>query len=141
MPPWNAVWDLLLYAILPAFLTAAIVTGAIAFIGGVRQARTGAALGLIAGVALGFWLKNILPLVPGDSAWNRLPWAALIALAAGRVAYVVDGQSPDIWIFRLVSSTVIAFWLVPDMVRADFVVERIGPWQLAENMRFGWIVP
>src|SRR5262245_24283859 len=119
MPPWDAVWDLLRNAILPAFLAAAIVTGAVAFIGGAKQARTGAALGLIAGVALGFWLKHTLPLVPGDSTWNRLPWAALIALAVGRFAHLADSQSADGWILRAVASFGIAWWVVPENVRAD----------------------
>lgn len=129
MPPWDAVWDLLRTAIVPSFAAAAIVAAAVERIGGPKQARSGAALGLIAGVALGFYWRNILPFVPGDSAWNRLPWAALIALCVGCVAHRTD----DGWFPRGAASFGIAFWVIPDDVRADV------PWLVVAYAALMWM--
>jgi hypothetical protein len=133
MPPLDAVWDLLCYAILPAFATAAIVTAAIERIGGPKQARTGAALGLIAGVALGFWWRSTLPFVPGDSTWNRLAWAALIALCVDRVAHLTDDGN----LLRGAASFGIAWWVIPENVRTEI------PWltlAFAAAMWLNWML-
>jgi hypothetical protein len=133
MPPLNAVWDLLCYAILPAFATAAIVTAAVERIGGPKQAPTGAALGLIAGVALGFWLRSTLPFVPGDSTWNRLPWAALIALCVDRVSHLTDDGN----LFRGAASFGLAWWVIPENVRTEI------PWltiAFAAVMWLNWML-
>lgn len=118
MPPIEHIFDMLLKTILPAFAVAAVVTAAVERIGGSRQARTGAALGLVAGVALGFWIRNdILPLASGNSAsWNRLPWACLIAICVGRVAQLSDTQRSDGWLLRGAASIGIAWWVIPDHI-------------------------
>src|SRR5262249_32885835 len=85
MPPLELVVDVLLYAVLPAFLAAAALAAAVTWLGGAKLAPAAAALGLAGGVALGSWLREALTLAPGASAWNHLPWAALAALAIGLV--------------------------------------------------------
>jgi hypothetical protein len=128
MPPWDVVWDLLRHAIVPAFAVAAMVAAAVDRIGGPKQARTGAALGLIAGVALGFYWSNTLPFINGNSEWNRLPWAALIALCVGRAAHAAD----DRWFLQGAASFGLAWWVIPERIHADL------PWLVVALAALIW---
>ncbi len=121
MPPIKDLLDVLLGAVLPALAVAAMVMAAVERLGDAKQAPAGAILGLIAGVALGWWLRNVLPFVPGDSAWNRLPWAGLIAFAIGRVAYLADVHSSDGWLLRGLTALGLAWWVVPEQARHELV--------------------
>src|ERR1700722_9524617 len=102
MPPKEHIYEALLWTVLPALATAAIVMALLTLRGGPKQAPAGAALGLLAGAVIGFWLRSdLLPLdAPGESAWNRLPWAVLAALCMGRVACMPELPIVDGWLLR-----------------------------------------
>lgn len=122
MPPIHLLLDVIFIAILPALITAALVTTAVIWLGDVKQAPAGAALGLLAGAALGVWLRGVYPLTPpADIAWNRLPWAALIALCVGRVAYLADVHHHDGWLLRGAAALGIAWWVIPESNRDEIV--------------------
>lgn len=114
MPPLKDLLEVLLGTVLPALAAAALVMAAVERLGDARQASSGAALGLVAGVAVGLWLRGVVPLTPpAELAWNRLPWAAGLALCVGRVARLLDSHAGDGWLLRAGASGAIAWWVVP----------------------------
>jgi hypothetical protein len=119
MPPPDLVLDALLYAVLPAALVAAVLTAAAAWLGGAKFAPAGAALGLAGGVLLGGWLRDTLTLEAGTSAWNRLPWAALAALAVGLAARWPRLPRLAGWPLRALAAVAAAWWVVPPEVRSE----------------------
>ena len=141
MPTFDQLRDLLLpmvlYMMLPALVGSALIMAALSWIGGAKQAAAGAALALIVGAGLGLWLRaaipddspgaalaalnNALTLIPGESSWNRLPWAVLAALCVGRLAYLADVHSSDGWLLRGGASVAIAWWVLPEDARTEFV--------------------
>src|SRR5436853_7041095 len=119
MPPLHLILDLVLGAILPAFGVSVVVTAAVIGLLGTRHVPVAAALGLSAGAALGLWLREALTLVPGDSPWNRLPWAALAALWVGRVARLPDLQPSAGWFLRAAAAVGIAWMVIPAETRQE----------------------
>jgi hypothetical protein len=117
MPPFALLLDVLLYAVLPSLVVAAAVTALAARFGGAGEGA--AALGLASGVLLGCWLRGALPLVPGDSPWNRLPWAALGALCAGRLACLPSLRATDAFILRAAATAASAWWIIPPESQAQ----------------------
>jgi hypothetical protein len=144
LPPTDMLLDVLRYAVLPALVTAAAVTAIVERFGGAKQAPAGAALGLVAGVVLGLWLRtasfNGWPMAPGqsmasaaatwlgaaltalsgDSAWNRLPWAALGVLCVGRIARLPDLPPIDGWLLRAAASVTAAWLVIPGPAQEEF---------------------
>ena len=138
--PWSAIAPMALYMMLPALMAAALVMAAMARFGAPKQAPAGAALGLMVGAFLGLWLRDsasfvvagspavllsalpdVLILNPGDSNWNRLPWAILASLCVGRLAYLADVHSSDGWLLRGGAAVGIAWWIIPDSSRQEEV--------------------
>src|SRR5438309_6594648 len=123
MPPFHLMLDLgldiLLYAVLPAMCLAGAVMAMVVLLGGNKQATLAAALGMAAGAALGLWLREGLTLSPGDSTWNRLPWAALGALWIGRVARLPDLQPSAGWFLRAGAAIGIAWLIIPAETRKE----------------------
>jgi hypothetical protein len=135
LPPREMMVDALLYAVLPALLSAAAILAAIERWLGAKQASAAAAVGLVVGVVLGISirrasfdglhlgpeqslasalaisLRRALTLFLGDSTWNRLPWAALGLMCVGRVARLPDLRPIDGWLLRG-AATLTAAWLV-----------------------------
>jgi hypothetical protein len=109
----------------------------IEWLGGAKQRSAGAALAVIAGAGLGWWLNGVLTVAGPDSSWNRLPWAALIALVIGRVANLADVQFSDGWLVRAAVSAAVAWWVVPEADSAEL------PWlipALATTIWLLWIL-
>ena len=143
MPPWDMTRDVLVYAALPALLTAAVVMALSVRFGRVKQSPAGAAFGFAAGVVLGLWIRSAsfdewhvgpedtfasalavwlqtgLNLARGDSAWNRLPWAALGVLCVGRVARLPDLPLIDAWLLRAAASVTAAWLVIPAKLQDD----------------------
>lgn len=149
MPPLSEallrqLWDMLLYAQLPALGMAAAVMAAVVLLCGTKQAPLAAALGLTAGAALGLCLRDAvrltgsdipwseLPsallglclreapaLVSGDSSWNYLPWTALAALWVGRMLRLLDVQPIVDWSLRAALALVIAWVVIPLNTRRE----------------------
>jgi hypothetical protein len=138
--PWSLILPAVCYMMLPALVTAAAVMALVAWLGGAKQAHAGAAAGLMAGVLAGLCVRdtaplfsggswddiltsatNVLALVPGESWWNRLPWAVLAALCIGRVAYLVDVHSGDGWLLRAGVAVATAWSVIPQEVRDKYL--------------------
>src|SRR5438874_13443523 len=115
MPPLDEVLAML-WGIVPALVSAAIVMAAVEWIGGSKQGPAASGLAMFVGVILGLWMLSAAPLLSksdpwpsfaalhaaltatgGESAWNRLPWAVLAALCAERIARNVDTHTSDGW--------------------------------------------
>jgi hypothetical protein len=141
MPPLSLIVEVLRYAVFPALAVAAVVMAAVVLLCGPKQAPLGAALGLSAAVALGLWLREALTLVPGDSAWNRLPWAALAALWVGRVARLPDMQPAPGWLLRAGTAGLIALVVIPAGLRQEidwlmpaFAAVVFAEWAILERL-------
>src|SRR5438874_2689623 len=117
LPPLKLLLDVLLFAVLPALFLAAGVTLAVAQLAGEKHRPFGAALGLAAGAALGFWLRAELTLGPVDPAWNRLPCAALAGLWLARSIRLAD--LPEGWLLRAALATGSAWLIIPATTRAE----------------------
>jgi hypothetical protein len=133
------VVDMMLKAVLPAALVAAVLMAAVTFLAGVKLAPLGAALGVAGGFFAGTWLRGALPLAPGDSAWNGLPWAALAALAGGLVVRLPRLPPPAGWLLRAATAAGAAWWSVPaelwketPWLPAAFAVTILIEWVLLE---------
>src|SRR6266540_4661666 len=83
MPPLDMTVDALLYAVAPALVAAAALFALFEWLGGPKGVPLGATLGLSVGMAWALWLRGALTLMSGESAWNRLPWAAAALLGIG----------------------------------------------------------
>jgi hypothetical protein len=134
LPPNAIIVEALFTLILPAFVLAALALALIEWFAGAKQAPAAAALGVIFAYALGptlghwgydgikdpleYWFSNTLILMPGDSPWNRLPWAALAALCVGRLTRGADAPAADVWLIRGAVSFAIAWWVMPEHVHA-----------------------
>lgn len=160
MPPREMIVEALLSLILPAFVLAALTLVSISWLGGAKQAPAGAALGVVLAVMLGPtvghwlhaalglagdgvenhfepWFSSTLTLMPGDSPWNRLPWAALAALCLGRLKYDAKPRAADAWFVRGAASFAIAWWVLPEHTHA------IGVWvapAFASAILLNWIL-
>ena len=121
MPPPELMIDALLYVIVPALVLAAIVMAAVTLVAGAQNAPAAAALGLAAGAGLALWLRDALTLMPGDSSWNRLPWAALGMFCVGRVARLPELPALDGLLLRAAAALGAAWWLIPEDARAELV--------------------
>jgi hypothetical protein len=140
MPPLGEVWDLLLWAVLPALVGAGVLTAALQLLGCAKQGPAAAALGLITGTVLGQWLRAASPMISvdspwpalsvlgyaltltgGESTWNRLPWAVLAALAVERLARCLDTRTEDGWFLRGAASIGIAWWVIPEAARDEYL--------------------
>ena len=145
MPPLDDEARAVLIAMLrwgvpPALVAAIVVMAVLEWLGGPKQAPAAAALGLIAGVVLGLWsysaaplfstegtspllagLRGALNLVNGDSSWNRMPWAVLAAVCTERLARALDTHTNDGWLLRGATAVGIAWWLIPEPAREEFV--------------------
>lgn len=144
MPSWEFVQEhvlpILLYLVLPALASAALVMGMMIWLGGARQASAGAALALCIGAVFGLWahlagpslregalsvqdalvaLRNALDF--GQSTWGRLPWAILAALVIGRLATAADVLASDGWLVRGGAAIAIAWGLIPEADRDEFM--------------------
>lgn len=133
--------SLLLFGILPALGVAALLMAAIALLFRGKQPALAAALALIAGAGLGYWLRDTLRLTNDDSDWNRLPWAALGALWVGRVARFPELQPSAGWILRAATSIAIAWLVMPLPTRTEFTwlapafaATVLGLWALLERL-------
>lgn len=120
LPPLNLLLDVLLFAVLPALVVAAGVTFAVGRLAGEKHGPFGAALGLAAGTALGFWLRDSLTWMPGDSSWNRLPWLALAGLWLARSARLADLTLIEGWLLRAALTAGCAWLVIPSATRAEF---------------------
>jgi hypothetical protein len=141
MPPLPLMMDIVLKAVLPEFGLAAVVMAVVVLLCGLRQAPLGAALGVGAAGALGLWLREGLSLVPGDSAWNRLPLAALAALWVGRVARSPELQPCAGWLLRAAMAGLIALVVIPaaprrevDWLAPAFATVVFAHWTLLERL-------
>jgi hypothetical protein len=120
MLPWlEQTKELVLWAVLPALAVAIVVTAGVALLGGAKQATLAGALALAAAAAVGFWCCATVPLVPGESAWNRLPWAALGALWVGRVARLPNMEPAAGWLLRAAAAVLITLLVVPSSLRSQ----------------------
>jgi hypothetical protein len=95
---------------------AAVVTALLERIGGTKQAPAASAVALAAGAILGCWLRDALAL-PGDTTWNRLPWAVLAVLCAGRVVAALPAL--DGWIVRAGTALALTWWVIPVEARTE----------------------
>jgi hypothetical protein len=163
----NMVLPTLAFMVLPALTAAALVMAVVERLGGAKQAAAGAALALCVGAALGLFVRDAAPgmqkdslqatfaalgeaktlqtalaafgnaLNLGQSTWSRLPWAILAALVVGRLAYLADVHSSDGWLVRGGAAIAIAWLLLPEADRHDFV------WMvpaLATTIALLWII-
>jgi hypothetical protein len=119
MPPPSVIFDTLLTAVLPALAFAAVIMAAVLLVRGSEQGPLAAAVGLIAGAGLGFWLKDGLVLISSDSAWNRLPAAALAAVWLGRVARFPQLHPNAGWLLRAATAIGVAWLVIPTDARKD----------------------
>jgi hypothetical protein len=133
------IWDVLLHAVLPALAVAAIVFALANRLFAPKYADLAGALGLIAGVALGVWLRGVATLNSSDSPWNRLPLAALAALWIGRAARFSELHPIEGWLLRGATASGIAWWVVPDHACADiswlkpaFAIMILAEWAILE---------
>jgi hypothetical protein len=157
MPSWDFITEMvlpvLLYMVLPAFASGALVMFLISWLGGAKQAAAGAAVGVCVGAIVGLWcrdaaqvlkatadawaaaasLANVLSLVPGNSDWNRLPWAILAAVCVGRLA----AQLSDGWLLRGGTSIAISWLLLGETTRSEHF--WIAP-ALAAVIAAHWII-
>jgi hypothetical protein len=147
----DMVLPTLLFMVLPALTAAALVMAIVERLGGAKQAAAGAALALCAGTVFGLWVRLAAPSLQQDSleatlaafgaeqtwqdalaalvnaldfgrsTWNRLPWAILAALVVGRIAYLADVHSSDGWLVRGGAAIAIAWCLLPEKERDEFV--------------------
>jgi hypothetical protein len=144
LPQTDMLLDVLLYAVLPSLLASVAVMALVERFGGAKQAPAGAAFGFTTGAVLGLWLRNASfngwPMAPDqslasalatwlgmaltpmsvDSAWNRLPWAALGILCVGRVARLPGLPTIDGWLLRAAASVTAAWLVVPAMAQEEF---------------------
>ena len=77
------------------------------------------ALGLVLGVSLGLWLRDALALMPGESTWNNLPWAALGAMWVGLAATTAELHRYAIWFLRGATVAATAWFVIPPQTNAD----------------------
>ena len=148
IPPWELVQPLLLHAMLPAFIAAALVTLIVRLICGARQATLAGALGVVVGVGLGLWmhtafapgeeefswgrtfaeagdlLLEALRLANGESTWNRMLWAALAALWVGRVARMPNVPLMAGWFLRAAASFGVAWFVIAPTTRSETEIGR-----------------
>jgi hypothetical protein len=145
MPPLDdeardMLMEMLRWGVPPALVAAIVVMAVLEWLGGPKQAPAAAALGLVAGVVFGLWsysaaplfsteetspllvgLHGALNLVNGDSSWNRMPWAVLAAVCAERLARALESHANDGWLLRGAAAVGIAWWLIPEPARVEFV--------------------
>jgi hypothetical protein len=147
----DMVLPTLLFMVLPALTAAALVMAIVERLSGAKQAAAGAALALCTGAVFGLWVHLAAPSLQQDSleatlaafgaeqtwqdaltalvnaldfgrsTWNRLPWAILAALVVGRIAYLADVHSSDGWLVRGGAAIAIAWCLLPEKERDEFV--------------------
>jgi hypothetical protein len=161
MPPMHVIQDVLLYTLLPATLaalTAAAVLAVVQLLAGPRGAAVGAALGFAGGGVLGNVLCGSFTLLTGESAWNRLPWAALAALLVGLVVRLPwapaggqprtpsDSSGPAVWrvvgwLVRAATAAAAAWWVLPEAVRTEamwlpaaLAAVILAEWALLEHL-------
>jgi hypothetical protein len=161
MPPLQMIVDVLLYAVLPAALTAAVVMAIVALAGGRKLAPLGAALGLAGGVVVGRGVQDLerflanpqpeggepfhflhgLRLMPGDSPWNHLPWAALAALLVGLLARLPRLPAGVAWSLRWAAAVVLVSWVLPARLPAEtwwvtpaLTLVIVAQWALLEHL-------
>jgi hypothetical protein len=141
MPPLDQVRDAVLLGVLPAALVAAVVMALVERLGGPRFAPAGAALGLASGFMLGGWLQDALTLIANPSAWNRLPWAALLAVQVGLVARLPRVPLVLGWLLRGAVVIAAAWGVVPERVTnalpwlpVAFAAVLMGGWALLEPL-------
>ena len=120
-PPLELLPDVLLFAVLPALIVSAGVALAVAYFAGEKHGPFGAALGLAAGAALGFWLRGGLTWMPGSSSWNLLPWAALAGLWLARSIRLADLPVIEGWLVRASLAAGGAWLIIPAATRSEFV--------------------
>lgn len=129
MPPLDLIRDVVLNAILPAAIPAAVLLALVVALGGSKWASVGVALGLATGAAFGLWRRGALTLIsPDESAWNRLPLAALAAIAVSLIARLLLGLAPSSsertrpgrvaliilgWLLRAGAAAAVAWWVIP----------------------------
>ena len=119
MPPPSLIVHTLLTGMLPAMALAAVVMAAVLLVRGSDHGVLASALGLIAGAALGWWLNESLVLISSDSAWNRLPAAALAAVWVGRLARPADLRANSGGLLRAATALGIAWFVIPAEVRKE----------------------
>lgn len=153
LPPNEMIVEAFLTLMLPAFVLTALVLALIDWRCGAKQAPAAAALGAIVAFVCGptlghwlhdfaagrfeFWFGTTLTLMPGESSWNRLPWAALAALCVGRLTRAPETQLADVWLVRGAASFAIAWWVLPEHAHA------IGVWvapAFASAILLNWMV-
>jgi hypothetical protein len=160
LPPNALILEALLTLMLPAFVLAALVLALVEWLGGAKQAPAAAAFGAILAFTFGptlghwlhdalgmghdgganayeFWFGTTLSLMPGESPWNRLPWAALAALCVSRVTCNADSPAADAWLLRGAASFAIAWWVLPEHAHA------LGVWvapAFAAAILLNWMI-
>jgi hypothetical protein len=141
LPPPSLMMDVVLGAVLPPLAVAAVIMAALMLLCGLQRAPLAAALGLGAAAVLGLWLRDALPLVPGDSSWNRLPWAALAALWVGRVARLPQLQPGAGSLLRAAAAILVALVVIPPTLRGNhdwlapaFATVVFAEWTLLEYL-------
>jgi hypothetical protein len=163
LPPPDILRDVLLYAVLPALLASAAIMALVERFLGAKQAPAGAAIGLAVGIVLGLWIRRAsfegwhvgpdetlasalanslrmaLTLFSGESAWNRLPWAALGLLCVGRVARLPDLQPIDGWLLRGAAALTATWLVIPAKSQEEvawlmpaFAVVVLAEWAILE---------
>jgi hypothetical protein len=139
MPSWELIQDnalpMLLYLVLPALVSSALIMAVVAWLGGAKQAAAGAAIALCIGAFVGLWVNAAAPSLMREfsdlpaqqtafrdalqldaSTWNRLPWAILAVVVIGRLANIADG-----WLVRGGAVIAIAWCLLPDADREQYI--------------------
>src|SRR5947209_307747 len=124
MPPLDQILQIGLHAMLPAAAVAAAVLLLARWAGKGRAAAADAALALAAGVAAACLLNpDVAPLwpqQPGETGWQWLPGAALLALVVGIVVRLPKVPAVIGWGLRAASAVAAAGLLTPDELPEDF---------------------
>lgn len=150
MPPADLILDVLLYAVLPATVAAAVVLTGTLFVSGGRAAAAGAVLAFVGGVAVGNVLRGVFPLRPGQASWEWLPCAALAALAVELLARLPGIPVAVGWLVRGSAAGLAAWLLVPADLAAGawwalpaFAGTVLGEWWILDRLDrrapTGWV--
>lgn len=113
MPPFELIRDTVVHTMLPAAVIAGFLLWLIHRVGGTKAAFLGAGLAFVVGAAVGQSLQGELRLVSGESPWNRLPWAALIALAVASALRPIRWGHGHGAVYAVVAAG-LAWWFLPD---------------------------
>jgi hypothetical protein len=141
LPPAKEVWDALLHAVLPAFLTATVVAAIVRLVGGKRLSILAGAAAMAVGCGVGSYTPGVFPLefdTPPSSKW--LLWVALAALVDGVLARVVGTPFIVRWRLRVIGAVAAALLLTPAELRLirwfmpAFAAVIVAEWAVVEEL-------